>query len=48
MNPLEVWRECVESAKDFYGKKGYQLLRGKILKRAQTAYCAIMVSKLKG
>jgi hypothetical protein len=48
MDPLEVWNDCVGAAKAKYNRPGYQITKGLILKEAQMAYCAIMVSKLKG
>jgi hypothetical protein len=43
---MDVWNDCVEAAKNKLGKdSSYQFINGRVLKEAQKAYCAIMVSK---
>jgi hypothetical protein len=43
---LEVWNECVQNAKNKLSKNagGYQIIKGSVLKEAQKAYCAIVIS----
>ena len=47
MDHLEIWNDCVAAAKKkLLGNScGYQLIKGPVLKEAQKAYCAIMISK---
>ena len=47
MDHLKIWNDCVVAAKNKLtkGSCGYQLIKGGVLKEAQKAYCAIMLSK---
>lgn len=47
MDHLEIWNECVAVAKKKLSgnSSGYQLIKGPVLKEAQRAYCAVMISK---
>ena len=47
MDHLEIWNDCVAAAKKkLLGNScGYQMFKGPVLKEAQKAYCAIMISK---
>jgi hypothetical protein len=44
IDQLQVWNDCVTAAKKKLGDSGYQVIRGDILKEAQRAYCAIILS----
>lgn len=43
---LQIWNDCVSAAKKKLknNDNGYQLIKGNILKEAQRAYCAIILS----
>jgi hypothetical protein len=46
MDHLKIWNDCVAAAKKkLQGNScGYQVIKGGVLKEAQKAYCAIMLS----
>jgi len=46
MDPLNVWNECVKSAKNQAGNEcSYEIIKGSTLRRAQKAYLTIMLGK---
>ena len=46
IDQLQIWNDCVDAAKKKLGGDscGYQIIRGSVLKEAQRAYCAIILS----
>ena len=47
VDSLDIWNDCVATAKNKFKKNscGYQIIKGNVLRDAQRAYCAIMLSK---
>jgi hypothetical protein len=46
IDQLKIWNDCVAEAKNKLknNSDGYQIIRGNVLKEAQRAYCAIILS----